>query len=404
MTATRRQHSTKRNPVVAPTKAPRVLYLALELGWNEWKLAFSTGPTASPRLRAIGGRNVESLLQEIAKAKKRFDLPEDAPVHSCYEAGRDGFWLQRFLESRGVANVVVDSSSIEVKRRGRRRKTDALDVGKLLSMLIRWQKGEPDVWSIVQVPSVADEDRRQLHRDLLEMKAERTQHTNRIKGLLAGCGLAVPSITAEFPEVVAQLRTWDDQAVPGELQARLLREHERWRLVDRQIKDLENERSRRIRQSPDQVVGKVRQLVRLRGIGANSAWLYVMEFFGWRRIRNRKQLAALAGLAPTPYQSGDSDREQGISKAGNRRLRTMAVEIAWCWLHYQPGSALSQWYTRRFAKGSSRQRRIGIVALARKLLVALWRYLETGEVPDGAEIVPWKTGLRTELAGSAQAG
>jgi transposase len=129
-----------------------------------------------------------------------------------------------------------------------------------------------------------------------------------------------------------------------------------------------------------------------------------MEFFGWRRIRNRKQLAALAGLAPTPYQSGDSDREQGISKAGNRRLRTMAVEIAWCWLHYQPGSALSQWYTRRFAKGSSRQRRIGIVALARKLLVALWRYLETGEVPDGAEIVPWKTGLRTELAGSAQAG
>ncbi len=403
MTATRKQHSTKRNPVAAPTASPGVLYLALELGWNEWKLAFSTGPTASPRLRAIGGRNREALLQEIAKAKKRFDLPEDAPVHSCYEAGRDSFWLHRFLASHGVANQVVDSSSIEVKRRGRRRKTDALDVGKLLSMLIRWQKGEADVWSIVQVPSVADEDRRQLHRDLLELKAERTQHTNRIKGLLAGCGLAMPSITAEFPEVLAQLRTWDDQPVPSELQARLLREHERWRLVDRQIKDLENERSRRIRGSKDKVVGKVRQLVRLRGIGANSAWLYVMEFFGWRRIRNRKQLAALAGLAPTPYQSGDSDREQGISKAGNRRLRTMAVEIAWCWLHYQPGSALSEWYKRRFAKGSSRQRRIGIVALARKLLVALWRYLETGEVPAGAAIVPWKTGLRTELAESVQA-
>jgi transposase len=271
-------------------------------------------------------------------------------------------------------------------------------------MLIRWQQGERDVWSIVQVPGVADEDRRQLHRDLLEMKAERTQHTNRIKGLLAGCGLAVPRIDAEFPEVLAQLRTWDDQPAPSELQQRLLREHERWRLVDRQIKDLENERSRRIRGSKDAAVAKVRKLVRLRGIGANSAWLYVMEFFSWRHIRNRKQLAALAGLTPTPYQSGDSDREQGISKAGNRRLRTMAVEIAWCWLHYQPGSALSQWYGRRFAKGSSRQRRIGIVALARKLLIALWRYLETGEVPGGAEIVAWKTGLRTEPEEAAQAG
>ena len=133
--------------------------------------------------------------------------------------------------------------------------------------------------------------------------------------------------------------------------------------------------------------------MRLSGIGASSAWLYMMEFFGWRRIRNRKQLAALAGLTPTPYDSGDSQREQGISKAGNRRLRTMAVEIAWCWLHYQPGSTLSQWYQERFAKGSSRQRRIGIVALARKLLVALWRFLEIGEVPAGAETVTWKKGL-----------
>jgi transposase len=160
MTATRK-HFTKRNPVAAPSKAPQVLYLALELGWSEWKLAFSTGPTASPRLRTIGGRRVGALLDEIAQAKKRFDLPEDAPVHSCYEAGRDGFWLHRFLESQGIANQVVDSSSIEVKRRGRRRKTDSIDVGKLLSMLIRWQKGEPDAWSIEQVPSVADEDRRQ---------------------------------------------------------------------------------------------------------------------------------------------------------------------------------------------------------------------------------------------------
>jgi transposase len=192
---------------------------------------------------------------------------------------------------------VVDSSSIEVKRRGRRGKTDRLDAAKLLSMLIRWQQGERKVWSVVQVPSVADEDRRQLHRDLLELKAQRTQHTNRIKGLLAGCGQAV-SIDAAFPEVLAKLRTWDGLAVPVELQQRLLREHERWQLVDRQIKDLTKERARRIRTSKDKSVDKVRHLLRLRGIGANSAWLYVMEFFGWRRIRNRKQLAALAGLTP----------------------------------------------------------------------------------------------------------
>src|SRR5437588_2199398 len=209
MTATRKQHSTRQ------TKG-RVLYLAFELGWNEWKLAFATGPTDNPRLRSIGGRNTEAVLQEIAKAKIRFGLAADAVVHSCYEAGRDGFWLHRFLESQGIVNQVVDSSSIEVKRRGRRRKTDTLDVGKLLSMLIRWQQGERDVWSIVQVPTVADEDRRQLHRDLLELKAERTQHSNRIKGLLAGCGLAAPPIEARFPEVVAKLRCWDGQAVPPE--------------------------------------------------------------------------------------------------------------------------------------------------------------------------------------------
>ena len=174
MTATRKQHSTKQGPA-------RVLYLAFELGWNEWKLAFASGPADNPRLRSIGGRNTEAVLQEIANAKKRFGLAADAVVHSCYEAGRDGFWLHRFLQSQGIANQVVDSSSIEVKRRGRRRKTDRLDAGKLLSMLIRWQNGAKEVWRLVQVPSVADEDRRQLHRDLLELKAQRRQHTNRVK-------------------------------------------------------------------------------------------------------------------------------------------------------------------------------------------------------------------------------
>lgn len=379
------------------------LYLALELGWTEWKLAFAAAAADNPRLRTIAGRHTAALLQEIAKAKKRFGLPDDAPVVSCYEAGRDGFWLHRYLEAQGVANSVVDSSSIEVKRRGRRCKTDSLDAGKLLSMLIRWHHGEKKVWSVVQVPGVADEDRRQLHRDLLELKGERTQHGNRIKGLLAGCGLALAEVGEDFPEVLRGLRTWDGATVPEQLQKRLLREHERWQFVDRQVRDLENERARQIRTSDKEPVQKVRKLLNLRGIGANSAWLYVMEFFGWRHIKNRKQLGALAGLTPTPYDSGDSAREQGISKAGNRRLRTMAVEIAWSWLRYQPGSALSAWYQRRFGSGNSRQRRIGIVALARKLLVALWRYLETGAVPAGAQTLDWKTkmaGQKREAAGA----
>jgi transposase len=370
------------------------LYLAFELAWGEWKLAFASAAADSPRLRCIGGRNTQALLQEIAKAKKRFGLPDDAPVVSCYEAGRDGFWLHRWLLTQGITNAVVDSSSIEVKRRGRRCKTDRLDASKLVSMLIRWHQGEKKVWSVVQVPSAADEDRRQLHRDLLELKAERTQHSNRIKGLLAGCGLAVANVDADFPAVLEKLRQWDGEPVPAALQQRLLREHQRWCFVDRQIKDVENERARKIRTTEDASVQKVRKLLQLRGIGVNSAWLYVMEFFGWRRIHNRKQLGSLAGLTPTPFDSGASAREQGISKAGNRRLRTMAVEIAWCWLQYQPGSALSRWYQQRFGSGNSRQRRIGIVAVARKLLVALWRYLEHDVVPVGAVTLDWKTKKR----------
>ena len=183
--------------------------MAFELGWSEWKLAFATAPADAPRLRSVGGRNTQAILQEIANAKKRFGLPEDAPVFCCYEAGRDGFWLHRWLVAQGYHNLVVDSSSIETKRRQRRAKNDRLDASKLVSMLLRYHGGEKKVWSAVQVPSVADEDRRQLHRDLLELKAERTQHVNRIKGLLAGCGLAVTTIDEDFPTVLAELRQWD---------------------------------------------------------------------------------------------------------------------------------------------------------------------------------------------------
>jgi transposase len=370
------------------------LYLALELGWNEWKLAFATAPADAPRLRSIGGRKLDVLQQEIAKAKKRFGLPEDAPVYCCYEAGRDGFWLHRWLEAQGLHNLIVDSASIEVNRRKRRAKNDQIDATKLVSMLLRYHGGEKKLWKVVRVPSPEDEDRRQLHRDLLELKAEQTQHVNRIKGLLAGCGLGVAKIGDDFTKVLTELRQCDGSPVPAEMQQRLRREYERHEFVHRQIRDVENERARRIRTSQEKPLEQVRKLLTLRGIGANSAWLYVMEFFGWRQIKNRRELASLAGLTPTPYDSGDSSREQGISKAGNRRLRMMAVEIAWCWLQFQPQSGLSEWYQQRWGKGNSRQRRIGIVALARKLLVALWRYLETGVAPAGAQTVDWKEKMR----------
>jgi transposase len=365
------------------------LYLAFDLGWTEWKLAFSTAPAEPARLRTIAARDLDALQRELAQARQRWGLADDVPVRSCYEAGRDGFWLHRWLGQHGVANVVVDASSIEVNRRARRAKSDRLDAAKLLQQLQRYHGGEPKVWCVVHVPAVADEDRRQVHRDLLEMKAERTQHSNRIKGLLAGYGLAA-EVNDRFAAVLPTLRTWEDQPVPAELHQRLLREHQRWQFVHQQIKDVENERARRIRTESAPANDQVRRLLELKGIGRNSAWLFVMEFFAWRRLRNRKQLGALAGLTPTPYQSGDRAREQGISKAGNRRLRAMAVEIAWCWLQWQPQSALSQWYEQRFGGGNSRRRRIGVVAVARKLLVALWRYLETGEVPAGAKTVDWR--------------
>src|SRR5262245_26612885 len=367
------------------TATAPVLYLALELSWTSWKLAFTVGAGQKPRLRSIAARDTGAVMLEIRDAKRRFGLPEETPVISCYEAGRDGFWLDRYLRHQGVENLVVDSASIEVNRRRRRAKSDGLDAAKLVGMLIRWHLGERKLWGIVRVPTAGDEDRRQLHRELIALKAQRTEHTNRIKGLLAGLGLSA-RIDAEFLARLEGLRQWDGTELPSGLRQRILREFERWQLVGRQIHDLEAERTQQIR-DPETAQGEqVRLLLQLKGIGENAAWLLVREFFGWRGIRNRRELASLAGLTPTPYDSGEVRREQGISKAGNRRVRWMMIELAWGWLRYQPASELSRWYQRRFAAGNTRLRKVGIVAVARKLLVALWKYLETGEVPAGAEV------------------
>ena len=360
-----------------------LLYLAFELGDSNWKLGFTIGMGQRPRERTIAARDLDALEREIHLAKRRFGLPETAPVLSCYEAGRDGFWLHRYLVEHGVQNLVVDSSSIEVNRRQRRAKTDRMDVGKLLGQLIRYRSGERKVWSVVRVPSPKDEDDRQLHRELSTLKKERTRQINRIKGLLASQGVRLP-VKADFAQRLESVRAWDGSPLLPRLQARLVREYERLEFVGKQIKELERQRVQEIRQSADPKVEQVGRLMRLNGIGVNSSWQFIMEFFGWREFRSGKEVGGLSGLAPTPYQSGSSYREQGMSKAGNRHVRAMAVEIAWGWLGYQPESELTKWYEKRFGQGSKRIRKIGIVALARRLLVELWRYLETGAIPEGA--------------------
>jgi transposase len=383
------------------TSAPAPLYLAFELGWTSWGLAFSTAPALPPRRVTIPARDLGSLRREIERARRRLGLADDAPVRSCYEAGRDGFWLHRFLAASGIDNAVVDSASIEVNRRARRAKSDAIDVAKLLSLLLRYHNGERDVGSVVNVPAPEEEDLRQLHRDRDQLVRERTEHTNRIKGLLANLGLDV-TVDGRLPERVDALRQWDGSAVPAELRRRIAREFERWRLVDGQLGELANRQRREVRDDGVAHVELVRRLLDLKGVGPVTAWALVREVFGWRRIANRRELASLVGLDPTPYQSGDLHRERGISKAGNGRVRWTMVELAWMWLRHQPNSALSLWYQRRFGCGNARSRKVGIVALARKLLIALWKYLEHGEVPEGATQVAWEKKLNGRLPAASR--
>ncbi len=366
-------------------KISQVLYLSFELGVDEWKLGLTKDLGAKPRVRVMPARDLQRLAREIAAAKQWFELPATAAVRSCYEAGRDGFWLHRHLTSTGIDNRVVDSSSIEVNRRQRRAKSDGLDVRKLLGMLVRYHAGESKVWSVVRVPTVEEEDRRQLHRELRTLKKERTRVTNRMQGLLANQGIRLPK-SRDLGALLEGIRLWDGSSLPAGLRARLQREWEHAQFLHGKIVELERERRQAITHDRGHAIEKVRQLLRLRAIGPNGAWVYVNEFFGWRHFRNRKEVGAAAGLVPTPYQSGGGSREQGISKAGNRHIRAVAIEMAWCWLRYQPGSRLSQWYQGRFGRGGTRARKIGIVALARKLLIELWRFLEHGVIPEGAAL------------------
>jgi len=366
--------------------------LALELGEEKWKLGFSSAFGQLPLERNIAARGTKALLTQIERAKKKLDLPADTRVVSCYEAGREGFWLHRFLVANGVENLIVDSSNIEVPQKRRRAKTDRLDLAGLCDLLARHVAGSAKpVWSVVRVPTIEEEDRRHLHRELKTAKQDRTRVSNRIKSLLANNGLTLAG-WKDLSDRLERLRLWDGNPLPSSLQARLQRYARDYDFYTERIRELEAQRRRLMREQPtgDVAVAKAAQLFRLKGVGINSAWLYSMELFSWRTFRNGKEVGSLAGLTPTPKDSGKRYREQGIGKDGSRHIRGSAIELAWGWLRFQPESDLSKWYERRFGSGSKRIRKIGIVALARKLLVALWRFVETGVVPEGA-------GLKTDL-------
>lgn len=372
--------------IIVKTVEP-TLFLAFELcSRGKWKLAFTIGQGQKPRLRDIDPDDTKALVEEIVKAKGRFKLPEDCRVVSCFEAGRNGHWLHRFLKSIGVDNIEVDSSSIEVNRRKRKAKTDRLDATKLVSMLIRWFGGEDGVWSLVNVPSDEAEDARQLERLLAILKKERTRMSNIITSLLCTQGLKIAKVGKDFPSWLRKVVRWDGTPIPHFLGIRMLVLFDLLSFIGNQIAAIEKKRREMLKESESKAAEVARKLISLKAIGINGSWVLSTEMFSWRSFDNRKQVGSIVGLTGTPFQSGGPGHDQGIDKSGVKSVRGMAVELAWCWVRHQPNSALTRWFNENYKKGGKRQRKKGIVALARKLMIALWRWVDQDILPDGAEL------------------
>jgi transposase len=366
------------------TAADSRLYLALELGSTKWILAFTVSAAQAPRLRAITAGDVAGLQREIDRARARFGVPATTPVISCYEAGRDGFWLHRWLVAQGLHNVVVDSSSIEVNRRARRTKTDRLDATKLLHALRRWALGERRVWSVVRVPTPEAEAARQVTREIETVRQDRTRVRNRIQALLATQGIRC-SLRGRFPARLETVQTGDGRPLLAIWRERLTRDWMQLQTIETRLRELRQRRLPRLEQTAPRVATVAAQLARLRGVGETGATICSAELFGTRTFTNRRQVGGLLGLVALPYRSDQHVQDLGISKASRSELRRVAIQLAWCWLRYQPQSRLSQWFHTRFGAGG-RSRRVGIVAVARKLMIALWRFADTGTVPEGARL------------------
>lgn len=370
MIATTRPEMSVREPI---------LFVAFELGKKDWKLAMTSGFGVDPWVKTVPSRDLRAVERVLAQGRQRLGVPAQARVVSCYEAGREGFWIHRAVTQLGVINRVVDSASIEVNRRARRAKTDRLDALKLVRMLVRVWYGEKRVWSEVHVPTVADEAARQVSRERTALTQEQTRLGNQMRGWLATWGAVLPSRQGDG--WWTRVRDWAGAALPTEVQARLARADARRQGLERQIAELEAQQQTAVTAAAPRAA--LRQLVQLKGVATTSASVLLDEGLVWRTVRNRRQIGGLLGFAPTPYDSGESEREQGISRAGNARLQAISIQLAWNWVRWQPQSALTHWYTTNFGKGK-RARRIGIVAVARKLVIALWRYVTLGVVPEGA--------------------
>jgi transposase len=363
--------------------------MAIELSKKSWIVAVNT--PLSDKISNHTVKGWKELLELIDKIRSRVgrELKRPAEFISCYEAGYDGFWLHRLLEENGVRNYVIDPASLQVDRRARRVKTDNVDVTKLLRSLMAYLRGEPKVWSVVRVPTVAEEDDRRLHRERDRLINERVQHVNRIKGLCAVHGVYhYEPLRLDRMKRLEQLRTSDERELPPRVKAEIRRELQRLELVLQMIKVIEKERNAMALGKATSTYGhakKVQQLVKIGSIGPEIATVLVGEVF-YRQFNNRQQVGSYVGLTPSHFQSGPSSRDQGISKAGNPKARTIMLELAWFWIRYQPNSPLTTWFRERVGTAKGRIRRIAIVAVARKLLIALWRYVETGVVPTGAKL------------------
>lgn len=373
------------------------VHVAIELSVSSWLIAARLPGIDKSRLHRLEGGDTVSLLRTIAdfRAQASARLGSTAEVACCFEAGRDGFWLHRLLTTHGIAAYVLEPTSILVNRRARRAKTDRLDAEGMLRVLATWLAGDRQVCSMVRVPTPEEEDAKRPHREREQLVADRLRIENRIEALLFTQGIRGRPSLRSWERDVAALRTGDGRALPPLLRIELDRLRRRLVLVLELIRELEAARADALEkaEAADTMVGKITALQRVRGIGENFAAVLTREVF-YRSFGNRRQLASYVGITPMPYQSGGMDRDRSISRAGNPRARTTMIQLAWLWLRYQPDSTLATWFRVRVGQLQGRTRRIAIVAMSRKLLIALWRYVETGVVPDGVV-------LRTETAATA---
>lgn len=365
----------------------RVL-IAIELSVSSWFVAVRLPGSEKSRLHRVEGGDTTALLALIRDLRSRAEtkLRHAADVACCFEAGRDGFWLHRLLTAHGAIAYVLEPTSILVNRRARRAKTDRLDAEGMLRVLAAWLGGDRQVCSIVRVPTPEDEDAKRPHREREHLVQERQRLENRMEALLFTQGIRGRPSLRSWERDIAKLRTGDGRALPCLMRAELNRLRRRLVLILELIHEMEAERAKALAaKGDDAMTRKIADLQRIRGIGANFSTVLAREVL-YRSFANRRQLASYVGIAPMPYQSGGMDRDRSISRAGNPRARTTLIQLAWLWLRYQPGSALSDWFRGRVGTLQGRTRRIAIVAMARKLLIALWRYVETGVLPDGVEL------------------